>query len=215
MVVTVPAAMARWTPSVAGVVMVPRGSRPREDREASLRLKRRLPQSGEIGRSARAELGLARRSQPVVADSRPIDLPDRTTIPRGRSRPPQVLSAHPVTEAPRLSVSAMVMIAWLVVCPAAPGAACRHTTSISSTASARCPRSMSRTLAVDLRELCRRAGVRSDDPHRGERFHRRARGLGNRSADDHLAARDRLCLSRRSNCDGSCFTSWPMSGAAI
>ena len=104
-VVTVPAAMARWTPSVAGVVMVRRELAVPERIESRPPVETRIAAVG-TGQSAPSEpRSSGSQSQPVVADSQPTDVSDGTDR-GGRPRPPQMSPAHPVTEAHALSMPA-------------------------------------------------------------------------------------------------------------
>ena len=98
-------------------------------------------------------------------------------------------------DAPRLSGPARFMMRLAGRRRAAARAVRCHATSIFEHVSGTKSPSMSRGWRIDLLELCRRAGVTEIDPHRGARFHRRARGLGNHPADDHPAARARRVLT--------------------
>ncbi len=157
-VVAVPAAVAQWTPSslisswVKGT-HIPAGSRsesPVETQIGATERNQAAPPEPSFGPGSQV--------QPIVADSRQMTLP---TEPRTRWQfgPAASLSAHPDTEAPRLSVSAGLMLAWLLVILLLFGrlggtqlrfrARLRHPSPLDDS-----------TLGINLPELCRRAGVR-------------------------------------------------------
>jgi len=156
-VVTVPAATAQWTPSVLALSWL-RGA------HVPVRIERHLPVETQIAAVRRDDSAPSEprveslsQSQNVVADSQYRTL---STEPQSRwqIKPSPGALAHPVTEAPRLTVSAMVVIAWFVCILMLLGRLARTQLRLRSRLQHSSPLDESR-LAVDLRELCRLAGV--------------------------------------------------------
>ena len=152
--VTVPPPLAQWTPSAwmaswfPGAHVIARVDRaiPVERRTATDRMNPPAP-------SARLS-----RSEPVAADA-----PQRkSTIELRPSR--EIAStagslAHPVAEAPRLSVRALLMIAWLVGVLLLLGRLVRAQVCFRVRLQNELPASMKSRLALDLREELRRRAV--------------------------------------------------------
>ena len=135
-VVTVPAALARWTPSVARLVVVRRGSRPREDRE---------PTAGRDADRQRRDSHRPRRPRPNRGPSKPMrpaaDVPSSSC---GRGPCPVATGRIP----DRLAGRRHAALGRLVAAQLRFRARLRQMAPLDES-----------KLAVDLRELCRRAGV--------------------------------------------------------
>ena len=208
-VVTVPAAMAPWTPSALMSSWFP-SAHVLERIASQPPVEPRMAAVGTETAALRFESGS--RSQPVVADSHQGMSPTESRSPEP-IEPSASALARSVTEAPRLSVSAMVMIAWLVGVLLLLGRLVATQWRFRAYLQHGLPLDESK-LAIDLRSLCRapefprRSGswswMASPRPRSGE-------SLGPRSSCRAESPR----LSRRTNCDGSCSTSWPIFGAVI
>jgi beta-lactamase regulating signal transducer with metallopeptidase domain len=157
-VVTVPGGLAQWTPSVVVASWFQGGPPIAATTESQPPVKRPIAALGTdqpIRSETRFESESA--SEPLVANSLQSTSP---ALPRsGRQIATAASSlAHPYTEAPRLSVSATFMVAWLVGVLLLLGRLAnaqrrfrvklRHLPTLDQTG-----------LPIDLRELCRRAGV--------------------------------------------------------
>ena len=155
-VVTVPGGLAQWTPSVVVASWFQGGPPIAATTESQPPVKRRIAAvdtDQPIRSETRFESELA--SEPLVANSLQSTSP---ALPRsGRQIATAASSlAHPYTEAPR--VSATLMVAWLVGVLLLLGRLAnaqrrfrvklRHLPTLDQTG-----------LPIDLRELCRRAGV--------------------------------------------------------
>jgi beta-lactamase regulating signal transducer with metallopeptidase domain len=156
-VVTVPAAMAQWTPSALMSSWF-KGAHVPERIESQPPVERQIATVG-TDKSALSEPRFEplSQSQPVVADSYQLTFP---TEPRSwwQVAPTASVLAHTVTEAPRLSVSATVMIAWLVGVMLLFGRLASTQLRFRARLQHFSPLDESR-LAIDMRELCRRAAV--------------------------------------------------------
>jgi beta-lactamase regulating signal transducer with metallopeptidase domain len=150
-VVTVPATLAQWTPSVLISSWF-------EGAWVPERNERRPPVETQIAADGPVRSALpASTLEPPAAD---FDQPTRQAQPRteGPIKVAADLSAHPVAEAPALSMPAGFLIAWLVgvvlLLVRLAATQRRFRARIWHLA----PLDESK-LAIDVRELCRRAGV--------------------------------------------------------
>ena len=151
LVVTVPATVARWTPSVLISSWF-------EEAWVPKRNERRSPVETQIAADGPVRSALpASRLEPPVADS---DQPTLQGEPRteGPIKITADLSVHPVAEAPALSMPARFLVAWLagVVLLLVRLAATQR--RFRARLGHMAPLDESK-LAIDVRELCRRAGV--------------------------------------------------------
>jgi len=154
-IVTVPAALARWTPSGL-IASWAEGSRRPDGGEGRTPTETRLiaTRAGESPRTG-PEPGPPARSRPAVADARP------SIPPAGRRSGGDVAPgapADPVPETPRLSISAVAMIVWLVGVLLLSGRLMGTQRRLRSRLGLLPPVDEAR-LPVDLEELRRLAGV--------------------------------------------------------
>jgi beta-lactamase regulating signal transducer with metallopeptidase domain/uncharacterized GH25 family protein len=156
-VVTVPAAMAQWTPSGLISSWVPSAHVP--ERIASQPPVE--PRMAVVGTETSAPFAprfqSRSRSQPVVAGSQEGTSPTEPGSPWPIESSAGTL-ARSVTEVPRLSVSAMVMIAWLVGAVLLLGRLVAMQLRFRARLQHGLPLDEPR-LTIDLHELCQRAGV--------------------------------------------------------
>lgn len=155
--VTVPATIAQWTPSAlvsawfegARVPELVRSYHQIKTNVAAVRADRSVPSGPRFQPPA--------RSQPLVAGSLQRDPSTEARSLREVASTAGPM-ARPVTEAARLSVSAMVMIVWLAGILLLSGRLVRTQRRFRARLRHISPLDPSR-LDVDLHELCRRAGV--------------------------------------------------------
>ena len=174
--VTAPAAAAGWTPSAVVA------SRFADD-----------PEVKEIESRQHVDVSIASSPAVAVEAIEPMLPPEpQAERPIATTCAPSIL---PVVETPRLSASAMVMVAWLVgvLLLSIRFVGRRYGFGIAFGG-------LSRSTSASARRLPRFARARrgsSDGPDRRERGRRRALGLGDRSADAHPTEGDRgLALGR-------------------
>ncbi len=154
---TVPAFMARWTPSVLVSSCFKGDHAPdRIERHPSVETRIAALRSEQSARSRRRFASTA-QSAPVAASSREWKAP--TEAPSSLEAASAAgVSTHAVAAAPRLSVPAMVMMAWVAGVLLLLGRLVRTELQFRARLQRASPVDES-SLAVDFGELCRLAGV--------------------------------------------------------